>query len=332
MIEQQNSEKDFSFNTDIAIPDSFSKPFEKVFWEKIDGGHETEYPADEKHFALRADETSLPATDLVSAIDEVRNMYVANDLRLRGTTQAYMGEAKGRGLISAKMVDEVLESDVDQIATYRIPMSTGNIGNEEFLYRLSLTAMGSMNWAFSHGFAQSMLFSRSRSAESDDTLKAKLDIVNRWPEDDLPELVLFRSGGRRAGVSERDNARQYYKMNPTASTGASSYLANSNYAEVSFMGKRLRPFAEVGYQGDNAAKANDASYIQGARSSLIRTISEMGRVGSREHRLFDEIGKRLRTDGVPEKQIFGQAFENTLKFLLSEKITYLLLLAIRNMN
>ncbi|MBI5457996.1 hypothetical protein HY971_04720 [Candidatus Kaiserbacteria bacterium] len=332
MIELQNPEKQFSFNTDIDVPESFSKPFEDIFWKKIDEGCETESSPDEKHFVLRTDGSTAPVTDLASAIDEVRNMYVAGDLRLRGTTQAYMEEAKGKGLLSAKTVDEKLESDVGQIASYRIPMSAGNIGNEEFLYRLSLTAMGSMNWGFRHGFAQSTLFGRFRGEAEGDGLNGRLDIAKMMPEDDLPELVLFRNGGRRAGIGEREYARQYYARNPTASTGASSYLANGNYAEVDFLGKMLRPFAEVGYQGDNAAKASDASYIQITRTSLERTITEMGRAGSREQRLFESIAKRLRTDGIPENKVFGPAFENTVKFILSEKVAYLLLRTIRDIS
>lgn len=309
--------------------------YRSIFWEelKIDDGKET---LTGDYFELEAD-PKKPNKILLNKPDNGNILMKTGNIRkkmmncisLRGTSKKYMDEAKSKGLISAHSVSNWFEDDCGEVAHYVIPILSRNVSERELIYRLGISTIGAIRWAFEHGNilipTESKIF--KKNGKMDNFIYSLSGFYEKKSEDSFPEFVLFynlKKPGREENVEYVMNE---IKNNRHAIGNFTYYLQSGGGSfKVEFNGKFLKPFKE-GRGIYNSDKNNDlfATYCEANKKNILNIFEKLLNENTREREILQNIEMTYHKNDSNNNLKEGTkiyALEDAVLYLVSEKIVF----------
>ncbi|MBU1445997.1 hypothetical protein KKD70_01905 [Patescibacteria group bacterium] len=301
---------------DYNVPKEFLTEFRKVFLDLFSNLDEKK-PYSEKAFQFNPQMyysiksiDLRPEDDLLEYTNRLRHL-VPNAFRMRSTTQKYMNDARKRVRISGKKVDEWYEHDIGSIATYYIDMNNTNLSNEHLLYRLGLTLMKEIEWAFhhrDHRDPHKPYFKIDPSSLTD--LEKSLQMLEGIKdENEFPEIITFFDCSIQKDIKNR--------FDRSINGRSAGFYLDGNDCKK-FLGSKKGTFCEMGYQS-NTLEGVNASYIKIPKSIILKIFRNLLDENSEERALFNKLKAK-------SKPGCSTVIYDTFCFLLTERLLYQLFL------
>lgn len=311
----------------IKLPyKDFEKQFSEIFFceRKI---IKLESPST-RHFNWKPpqkEDFEISTRDLIEWVEQLRKILL-HKIGIRGTTIEFATKDKEFGIICSKVVDACYEDDYGSIAHYEIDPRNEEISQKDFIFRLGVTLMKSIEWAFSQAiFGPGVIHAISSNNSRNDDVTNKifhqistesLKKVKGINETLFPMIIIFQKLNNKQREKANYLVNQCINGIKTPGVYMKKYLAMGGDSELIFQNQLISTFLEGKHLVKMELQDHPAQYIKITKSNIINLLNDFK--NSQAHYNFFLFS--LQKYNLEHNNRISDAFMDTIKWYLMMQV------------